>query len=306
MQALEEAIFHLPERFRAPILRIRDRIGIDEIRLRVDLPASVTGGGENFFLGASGIAENPGRALKIRKEELDRLISGLCEQSLYRYEEPLRRGYLTTPSGLRAGFCGAMLYDPHLRDWKPDPGAFCGVNLRLPRKVCGAADALVSYFEKTLPASSLIYSPPGAGKTTLLRDLAARLSLGGCGFAPLRVAVIDERRELFPERSGFADSAGLLDILSGLPKTQAFERAVRLLNPQALICDELGGEEDAQALIRAGNAGCLFFASVHAADRAQLMRRPGIENLIRARAFTILCGIRLEGQNRVFEIEKIA
>lgn len=304
MQALEEAFFYLPERMRLPIRRVSARLKICEIRIRRDLPLSVTGENGNILIGECGAVGRIGDALKARAEELEEIVDRLCEQSVYRHADALWRGYLITPGGLRAGLCGQMLYDAQTRDWKPDLKGFTGINLRIPRLIDGAADALINYYESHALCSALIYSPPGAGKTTMLRDLARRLSCGAYRKKPFRVAVIDERRELFPERSGF--SCGLLDLISGLPKALAIERAVRLLNPQVLICDELGLYEDTRALLTASSSGIVFLASAHAESRAALFQQSALKELLCAQAFQVLCGIRTDPVlGRTYCIEEV-
>ena len=81
---------------------------------------------------------------------------------------------------------------------------------------------------------------PDSGKTTLLRGVARELAKQNRA-----VAVIDERREIFPSE----ESAALpLDILSGIPKGQAVQMALRTLSPQVILLDELGGMDELYAL----------------------------------------------------------
>ena len=81
---------------------------------------------------------------------------------------------------------------------------------------------------------------PDSGKTTLLRGVARELAKQNRA-----VAVIDERREIFP----LEESAALpLDILSGIPKGQAVQMALRTLSPQVILLDELGGMDELYAL----------------------------------------------------------
>jgi hypothetical protein len=83
----------------------------------------------------------------------------------------------------------------------------------------------------------------------------------------VRVAVIDERGEIGGCREGAAtmDIGLRTDILDGCPKPQGLLWAVRSLAPRAVITDEIGTAEDAEALLEARNAGVAVVASVHAA-----------------------------------------
>ena len=42
------------------------------------------------------------------QEEFGRLLSGLCEDSMYAYEEEIKRGFFTLPGGHRVGVCGQV------------------------------------------------------------------------------------------------------------------------------------------------------------------------------------------------------
>ena len=86
----------------------------------------------------------------------------------------------------------------------------------------------------------LLMGEPDSGKTTLLRGIARELAKQNRA-----VAVIDERREIFPSE----ESAALpLDILRGIPKGQAVQMALRTLSPQIILLDELGGMDELYAL----------------------------------------------------------
>ena len=105
------------------------------------------------------------------------------------------------------------------------------------------------------------------------RDLAVRAASGE---NPLRVAVVDERGE-------FRDEAemqnALIDLLDGYPKGEGIEQATRTLAPELIICDEIGGMRDAQAILEAMNSGVPLAASAHAGSFEELMRRPPIKLL---------------------------
>jgi len=60
---------------------------------------------------------------------------------------------------------------------------------------------------------------------------------------------------------------------------------LRSMSPQVLICDEIGSEADAAALIEAANAGVKVVASAHATDCDELAARPVFAALLHAHAF---------------------
>lgn len=53
------------------------------------------------------------------------------------------------------------------------------------------------------------------------------------------------------------------------------------MGPQLVVTDEIGSEEDCQALAAALNAGVSVLASAHGGSRAELLARPWLGNLLR-------------------------
>ena len=97
----------------------------------------------------------------------------------------------------------------------------------------------------------------------------------------------------------------LCDLLTGYPKAAAIELATRVMNPQVIICDELGGEAETRALLSATNAGVPVIATAHAASTKGLLSRPTIKALHDNRVFDAYVGItrpRVNGKpSRCFE-----
>ena len=134
----------------------------------------------------------------------------------------------------------------------------------------------------------MIYAPPGEGKTTLLRSVAAEMSRGD---SPWRVALIDSRGEIF---AGMERAELSMDVLTGYPRAKGVEIALRTMNPQLIVCDEIGEEEEAEAILRAGGAGVPFLATAHGGVLPQMLARSSIRRLHEARIFEDYVGIRRE------------
>lgn len=168
-------------------------------------------------------------------------------------------GYITAPGGHRIGICGeAVIRDGVMSGFR----TIRSLNVRVARDYPGLGRELGK-----LSGSVLIVGKPGCGKTTLLRDLIRQRSENE------NVAVVDQRGELFPERSGF-DTGHRTDILSGCGKRQGLECLLRTMTPDVIAMDEITAREDCRALLHAANCGVALLATAHASCKEDLVRRP--------------------------------
>ncbi|MBQ6421089.1 MAG: Flp pilus assembly complex ATPase component TadA [Clostridia bacterium] len=230
--------------------------------------------GARFCRKNGTLSDHPAQdCLRLDAEEMLRLLARAAEYSLFRKKEELGAGFLTV-GGCRIAVCGAA------SDARIGAGGITSLHFRIPlisppmppEEVCGCLDA----------GSLLIAGPPGCGKTTMLKSCIRRLSGAGGGFK--RVAVIDEREEF----SAFVEgSPGCVtcDVIGCVPKGEAIERAVRLLNPEWIVCDELGSGAETAAVCRALNTGVRFLASIHAGTPEELVRRTQYRQLRQAGVF---------------------
>jgi len=293
MTGLKKHLLLFPERIRRSLLGYKDWERITEIRLRSNLPLSLTHFSGNLFLDEMGNVSEIKKALRATPEEVRHVVCTFCNGNLYRYFNTLQEGFLVDDEGFRLSVC------PEKNEGSSYlPERFAGINLRIPRAITGASLPLLRYFQEKPLASTLILSPPGAGKTTLLRDLAINLSRGGKQFSPFRVAVIDERKEIFPPI--FLQQSGLCDILSGYSKGEGIKIALRLFSPEIILCDEIGGLEDSNAILSTTSAGCMMFASAHAHCLEEALARPFLRTLLTAKVFRHVAEIQRTANHSQF------
>ena len=227
-----------------------------EIRLRLGRPVELVGP-----RGSRWLEDRPGA------DEVNFVVNAASRYSPWT-AQTMARGYITAPGGHRIGLGGEVVANQGQVTGMRKVDSLC---IRIARDVTGVGKPF-----GTLRGSVLILGPPGAGKTTLLRDLCREVSWRET------VAVVDERGELFPE--GF-DRGQALDVLSLCPKPDGIDMALRTLGPSVIAVDEITGEEDAAALLRAGRCGVRLLATAHAADVADLQRRPIYKTLMQMHLF---------------------
>ena len=109
------------------------------------------------------------------------------------------------------------------------------------------------------------------------------------GAPPRRVAVIDTRFEI--ETKPLQECCHV-DFLSGYPRGKGIEIATRTLSPQYIICDEIGGYEEAEAILSAQNTGVPIIATAHASSVEELLLRPNIRTLHEHHLFSDYIGIQ--------------
>ncbi len=256
---------------------------IEEIRLRSDKRSEFCTNRTSF------LGEN-----RICASELQEIFYRLCGNSVYAHASDICSGYIRAGNGIRIGVCGrAAVENGKIRAVHD----ISSINIRIP---CIRFPDVSSLAEEFLSGRGgmLMFSPPGVGKTTVLRSLVRELS----GRHKKRIALVDTRSELWP---GLVGEELRIDTLEGYPRGVGIEIAVRTMNPQIIVCDEIGSEQEAKAILAARNCGVPIIASAHGDSAIGLISREELAPLHRLGVFErYVCLERHGGCDCTFSILK--
>ena len=261
---------------------------IEEIRLRVKRPIVFRVGTKEMTVTAQKkFTLQLEQGYIITREEMERTVQILSQNSLYAWEDEFKNGYLTIPGGHRIGFVGRGVLDNGKIKTLKD---LSGINYRIGRQILGCADEVVPYLVKREQVyHTLIISPPQCGKTTLLRDVIRQISEGipELHFPGMNVGLVDERSEIAGMYQGEPQfQIGLrTDVLDACPKAQGMMMLVRSMSPGLIATDEIGKKEDVEALYNALQAGVKVITTAHGSGFEEIKERPNLQNLINWRFF---------------------
>lgn len=261
----------LPLRFRKDFEQ-QERLleEVQEIRVRK--------GKKIYFLTADAeyCWELPGEDGCIREPDIREMTEYISGYSMYAHEEELRQGFLTLKGGHRIGITGETVLEHGKIKTIKNLSSF---NIRISHSVKGCADRLMQYADGNL----LLISPPRMGKTTMLRDILRQLA-----DTPMEnVGIVDERSEIASCYRGIPehDMGERVDILDGCPKAEGMLMLLRSMSPTVIGVDELGKQEDVEALLRVVNCGVRVIATVHGESRAEVESKAVFGELFRQTIF---------------------
>jgi len=288
---------YIPMPFRDYIdkLNENEREKISEIRFRVNRPVTVTKDGKQLFITQSGkLSSNASFGIVISYEALNQILNAICSFSIHSYNRELSNGFITIEGGIRAGIAGSIGdYDTS------NIKHITSVNFRIPREIKGCSDYIFNKYMSDKPKSMLICGGVASGKTTLLRDLCRNLG------NRYTVSLIDERSELAGCCNGIPenDIGVFTDVYDGIDRERGIISSIRSLSPEIIVCDEIGGMADCEAIMHGFGCGVKFAAAAHAYNSDELMKRQCISKLIEQSVFDYI--VFLEGSGNAGSIKEI-
>ncbi|MBQ5782566.1 MAG: Flp pilus assembly complex ATPase component TadA [Oscillospiraceae bacterium] len=224
---------------------------ITEIRLRAEKPVQFT------VNGKTDTAD-----IVVSQQQLDDIFYNICNRSINVYENDIAQGFVTLDDASRVGIGGEFYYNAVLNKYllkKLD-----SLNIRRAKDV--------TYFEnqhrlfEKVPDNTLIAGKPHSGKTSLLKLYAKYLA------QDYRLVICDERKEMKTDNIN-------CDIIQGIKKADGIMMATRTLNPQFIICDEIGDMAESHNILSAINTGVKFICTAHGESIEQVLKRPPIKLL---------------------------
>ena len=263
---------YIPSRIRK-LLYFVDFTELEEIRLRQGLPVVLQYRDGTFFLNDKGNPILVDKNLFITsKTDISEALELISQSSIYAYQEDLAKGFITIQGGNRVGISGtAISKDGKISNIKN----ITSLNYRLAHEVVGCSDNLMDFImDGYRVKNTLIISPPGAGKTTLLRDIIRNISN-----LKVKVCVVDERSEI-SSVGGASDLGYFSDILTDAEKSGGMLMMLRSMSPQVIATDELGTDNDIEAVRKIVCSGVSVIATIHGYDEKSLRKNNNLNPLL--------------------------
>lgn len=265
----------LPDKFYNIIASKINLKAVNEIRLRSDRPVVVNVSGKNFFLCENGVTTSRANALIASKIMIEDVIFRASECSIYSVNEQIKRGFIVTDDAVRIGIGGNLIEENGKIKTMSN---FTSCNIRVPHfvKNCSLC-AFPNIVTNDGALNTLVISPPGCGKTTFLKDFVSQLSQRNLAY---NVLLLDERGEL-----DIGINSSFTDKIAFSSKKVGFENGIRSLAPDIIVTDEVGQEEDVDAIRYACTCGVKILASAHAESVETFCKKPLFQEVIKEKIF---------------------
>ncbi len=277
---------------------------ITEIRIRKNLPLILVFGKNWLFITGRGKLLNhySEQCYIVNDEEFDLIFRKLSNYSVHSVIDNLTKGFITADGGNRIGVSStAVIKDKEITAVKE----INSLNIRIANEIKDCSRQILNLLYINSFPSIIVASAPSGGKTTFLRDFSRLLS-GGFNSKYRKVAIIDERNEIaYKGANGINADLGMnTDVLTGYPKSEGIEMAIRTLSPEMIVCDEISKSSEVAAMADGFLSGVRFAVSVHASSREEIMNKKIVRELIARNEFDYI--VLLNDYTSDFEIMEVS
>lgn len=253
-----------------------------EIKFRLGRKIAITSFIETHFLNKI-----------LLKEEIEEIFKSICGYSIHSHTEEIKKGFITLKGGHRAGICGTAVYENNILKNIKD---ISSINLRIARQILNASEEILKNLKENI-GNLLIVGPPASGKTTILKDIAKNLT-------DKSVAIVDTRGEIAASFYGNPQNdVGNADVFDFFNREDGIIFAIRTMNPEYIICDEIGDENDINAIKTCVGTGVKLIATAHGENIKEIKKRKIIEKILQTNAFSNIA--ILEGKKNPCKINSI-
>ena len=270
---MEEVLEYLSENIKDEIIKALNKNiqGIEEIRLRTNKPIVIKNEKGNLVLSHI-----------VTIEELLDTFQKICEHSIYSYQKQICEGFITIKGGHRVGLTGSCVIE---NKKIININYISSLNIRIARQKKDSSNAILKYvIANNEIANTLIASKPGCGKTTILRDLVRKISTGipEYNLSAKTCGVVDERGEIAAMYKGMPqnDIGMLSDVIENSPKYVGMRMLIRSMSPDIIVCDEIGSDEDIEAINYAMTSGVKGIFTLHASTLEDIYLNNKIKELL--------------------------
>lgn len=267
-----DVLEYFPNQIREKILQCNNLNDLEEIRIRTN---------KNILLKVG--QEEKKIDYCINTNEVLEILQRICDNSIYTYQSQICKGYITIKGGHRVGITGNVV---EKEGQVINISHIYSLNFRIARQIINCSKPILQYIldvKNNNIYNTIILSPPGRGKTTILRDSIRNISDGiqEYNFKGITVGVVDERGEIAAMYKGIPqnDLGERTDILDNISKDIGMKMLVRSMNPKVIAADEIGTNEDIEAINYAVTSGIKGIFTAHGASLEDITLNPILSKL---------------------------